>query len=112
MQPSAGTRTFLSRIARRTRARRPMSQLSKMRQSSTTRAKGQADALTSRLKALGADVVEMPTIEIRPAADYGPLDRALSDLASYDWLIFTSANGVRFFLERLDASALDLRALH
>ena len=77
----------------------------------TTRARGQADALTSRLKALGADVVEMPTIEIQPAADYGPLDRALRQLALYDWLIFTSANGVRFFLERLDASAVDLRAL-
>jgi uroporphyrinogen III methyltransferase/synthase len=77
----------------------------------TTRAKGQADALTSRLKALGADVIEMPTIEIRPAAGYGPLDRALHELSSYDWLIFTSANGVRFFLERLDQSAVDLRAL-
>jgi uroporphyrinogen III methyltransferase / synthase len=77
----------------------------------TTRAKGQADALTSRLKALGADVIEMPTIEIQPAADYGPLDRALAGLASYDWLIFTSANGVRFFLDRLDVSATDLRSL-
>jgi uroporphyrinogen III methyltransferase/synthase len=53
----------------------------------------------------------MPTIEIRPAADYGPLDRALAGLPSYDWLIFTSANGVRYFLERLDRSAVDLRAL-
>jgi uroporphyrinogen III methyltransferase/synthase len=77
----------------------------------TTRAKGQADALTSRLKALGADAVELPTIEIQPAADYGPLDRALGELGAYDWLIFTSANGVRFFLERLDRSAVDLRAL-
>ncbi len=76
-----------------------------------TRPKGQAEALTSRLKALGADVIEMPTIEIQPAADYAPLDRALSELASYDWLIFTSANGVRRFIERLDASATDLRAL-
>jgi uroporphyrinogen III methyltransferase/synthase len=76
-----------------------------------TRPKGQADALTSRLKALGADVIEMPTIEIQPAPDYGPLDRALGELASYDWLVFTSANGVRFFLERLDASPVDLRAL-
>jgi uroporphyrinogen III methyltransferase/synthase len=53
----------------------------------------------------------MPTIEIQPASDYGPLDRALANLASYDWLIFTSANGVRYFLDRLDASAVDLRAL-
>lgn len=77
----------------------------------TTRAKGQAGGLTSRLKELGADVVELPTIEIQPAADYGPLDRAIANLSSYDWLIFTSANGVSFFLDRLDRSATDLRAL-
>jgi uroporphyrinogen III methyltransferase/synthase len=76
-----------------------------------TRAKGQAEALSARLRALGADVAELPTIEIRPAADYAPLDRAIASLASYDWLIFTSANGVRFFLDRLDKSAADLRAL-
>jgi uroporphyrinogen III methyltransferase / synthase len=76
-----------------------------------TRAKGQAEALSARLRALGADVVELPTIEIRPAADSGPLDRAIAELACYDWLIFTSANGVRFFLDRLDRSATDLRAL-
>jgi uroporphyrinogen III methyltransferase/synthase len=76
-----------------------------------TRAKGQADALSARLRALGAEAIEMATIEIRPAADYGPLDRALAELDAYDWLIFTSANGVRFFLERLDRSAADLRAL-
>lgn len=76
-----------------------------------TRPKGQADALSSRLKALGAEVIEMPTIEIQAAADYGPLDRALVELAAYDWLIFTSANGVRCFVERMDASAADLRGL-
>src|SRR5208283_5679348 len=53
----------------------------------------------------------MPTIEIGPAADYGPLDRAIGELAAYHWLIFTSANGVRCFVERLDHSATDLRAL-
>ena len=76
-----------------------------------TRAKGQADALSARLRALGAGVVELPTIEIQPAPDYTPLDRAIANLDSYDWLIFTSANGVRFFLERLDASSTDLRSL-
>jgi uroporphyrinogen III methyltransferase/synthase len=76
-----------------------------------TRAKGQADVLSARLRALGSDAIEMATIEICPAADYGPLDRALAELGAYDWLIFTSANGVRFFLERLDCSAVDLRAL-
>ena len=76
-----------------------------------TRAKGQADALSGRLRALGAGVIELPTIEIQPAPDYTPLDRAISNLHSYDWLIFTSANGVRYFLERLDASSTDLRSL-
>jgi len=76
-----------------------------------TRAKGQAEALTGRLHALGANVIELPTIAIQPAADYGPLDCAIANLDQYDWLIFTSANGVRFFLDRLDRSPVDLRKL-
>jgi uroporphyrinogen III methyltransferase/synthase len=76
-----------------------------------TRAKGQAGELSSRLEALGAGVIEIPTIEIHPPADPAPFDRAIANLASYDWLIFTSANGVRFFLDRLDRSAADLRSL-
>lgn len=76
-----------------------------------TRARGQAEALSAKLRALGAEVIELPTIEILPALDYEPLDRAIANLDSYDWLIFTSANGVRFFLERLDRSASDLRSL-
>ena len=76
-----------------------------------TRARGQAETLAARLRALGADAVEVPTIEIASAADYGPLDRAIAELGAYDWLIFTSANGVRFFMHRLDRSAADLRAL-
>jgi len=76
-----------------------------------TRAREQAGVLAAKLRSLGADVIEMPTIEIVPAPDYGPLDRAISELGSYDWLIFTSVNGVRYFLERLDASERDLRAL-
>ncbi len=76
-----------------------------------TRAREQADALGAKLRALGADVMEMPTIEIVAASDYGPLDRAINALPSYDWLIFTSVNGVRFFIERLDRSQQDLRAL-
>ncbi|MGB7758836.1 MAG: uroporphyrinogen-III C-methyltransferase [Bryobacteraceae bacterium] len=76
-----------------------------------TRAREQADALAARLEALGAHAIELPTIEIRPAADPAPLDRAIANLASYDWLIFTSATGVRCFVERLDASATDWRSL-
>lgn len=76
-----------------------------------TRAAGQAPELSSRLRRLGADVIEYPAIEIHPAADYGPLDGAIETLEQYDWLIFTSANGVRFFLDRLRRSARDLRAV-
>ena len=76
-----------------------------------TRARGQADALGARLSALGAQAIELPTIEIAPAADYEPLDRALLELSAYDWLIFTSANGVRCFVDRLDASPTDWRRL-
>jgi uroporphyrinogen III methyltransferase/synthase len=76
-----------------------------------TRAREQADALGAKLRALGADVIEMPTIEIVPASNYAPLDCAITELASYDWLIFTSVNGVRYFVERLDCSQQDLRAL-
>jgi uroporphyrinogen III methyltransferase/synthase len=76
-----------------------------------TRAKDQADALSAPLRQLGADVVELPTIEIQPASDYAALDAAIARLGEYDWLIFTSANGVRCFFERLDAGPTDLRAI-
>jgi uroporphyrinogen III methyltransferase/synthase len=76
-----------------------------------TRAEEQSADLGDRLRALGADVVEFPVIAIRPPRDFGPLDRAIARLSDYDWLVFTSANGVRRFIERLDQSAADLRSL-
>lgn len=76
-----------------------------------TRDRSQAADLAIRLHALGAEVIELPVIEIQPPADPGPLDRAIAELERYDWLIFTSANGVRYFMERLDGSARDLRAV-
>ncbi len=75
-----------------------------------TRARDQAGELAAKLEALGAEVVEFPTIEIKPADDYRALDAALANLKSYDWLIFTSANGVKFFMERLDLRGRDLLA--
>jgi uroporphyrinogen III methyltransferase/synthase len=72
-----------------------------------TRAQGQADSLSARLAALGAGVIELPTIEIRQPSDSGPIERAIANLPTYDWLIFTSANGVKAFIDRLP----DLRAL-
>jgi uroporphyrinogen III methyltransferase/synthase len=76
-----------------------------------TRDRRQAGELSTRLRSLGAEPVEVPVIDIRAAADTGPLDAAIERLESYDWLIFTSVNGVRFFLERLDSSGRDLRSL-
>lgn len=76
-----------------------------------TRDRRQAGELAERIEALGGDALILPVLEIREPADSGPLDRAIANLASYDWLIFTSVNGVRHFLERLDRSPTDLRAL-
>ena len=76
-----------------------------------TRPREEAGPAAAALEMLGADVLVAPTIEIRPLADPAPLDAAIDRLADYDWLVFTSANGVRFFLERLEARGRDLRAL-
>jgi len=76
-----------------------------------TRAREQASDLVARLAALGADCLEFPTIKVAPPDDWSPLDRALDDLAKYDWLIFTSVNGVEFFFQRLFALDRDVRAL-
>ncbi len=56
-------------------------------------------------------MIEAPTIEILPLEDFGPLDDVLRRLSEFDWLVFTSANGVRHLLDRLDVIGLDLRAL-
>ncbi len=76
-----------------------------------TRAASQSATLGHKLHELGADVAELPVIAFAPPLDPGPLDQALANLQTYDWLIFTSANGVRYFLERLDQSPYDLRNL-
>jgi uroporphyrinogen-III synthase len=65
------------------------------------RARHQAGALSSGLRKLGADVLEIPFIEIRKPRSYRPLDSALKNLHNYDWLILTSANGVEAFWDRL-----------
>ena len=75
-----------------------------------TRPREQAGEFAALLGGYGAGVIEFPTIAIVSPADWKSLDRAIAELASYDWVIFTSANGVRFFLERLRAAGLDARA--
>lgn len=66
------------------------------------RARHQAGALSGELRKLGATVVEIPFIEIRKPRNLKPLDAALKNLDSYDWLILTSVNGVEAMWERLD----------
>lgn len=65
-----------------------------------TRARAQAAGLADKLAALGAEVIEFPTIEIQPPEDPQPLERAAASVSEYDWIIFTSANGVRAFMDR------------
>ena len=76
-----------------------------------TRARPQASVLHEELTALGARVIEIPTIEIRPPDSWEPLDAAIRKLETFDYLLVTSANGVLNFLARLAACGRDVRAL-
>ncbi len=77
-----------------------------------TRTREQAGALAELLAQEGAEVVECPAIALAPPARPEKLDRALERLASYDWVVFTSVNGVERFFARLDETGRDVRALH
>src|SRR3954453_10072154 len=67
-----------------------------------SRAKEQAGSLSNLLQEQGADVLEIPFIEIRPAQSYEALDKAIENLLAYDWLILTSVNGVTALFSRLE----------
>jgi uroporphyrinogen III methyltransferase/synthase len=69
------------------------------------------DSLAWRLEELGAKVIAAPAIEIGPPADFSPLDRAIEQLSTYQWLVFSSTSGVEAFFDRLLAVGHDLRAL-
>jgi uroporphyrinogen III methyltransferase/synthase len=77
-----------------------------------TRPEEQASDFSAELLRYGAEPVEFPTIRVVPPEDWTDLDRAISKIGSYDWIIFTSVNGVRFFKERLWAAGKDVRALN
>jgi uroporphyrinogen III methyltransferase/synthase len=77
-----------------------------------TRAREQASDLVKQLMDLGAECLQYPTIRVIPADDIGPLDQAINRLSAYDWIVFTSVNGVKFFFERLFNLGLDVRALN
>ena len=65
------------------------------------RARHQASALSSSLKGLGAEVIEIPFIQIKQPKSFRPLDGALKNIKTYDWLILTSVNGVEAVVQRM-----------
>src|SRR5215467_716967 len=67
-----------------------------------TRAQEQSHSINSKLTDLGATVVNLPTIEIAPPSSWAEIDSAIEGLPAYDWLIFTSTNGVDFFFRRFE----------
>jgi uroporphyrinogen III methyltransferase/synthase len=76
-----------------------------------TRPRHQAADWVRRLEDLGAVVSVLPTVEISEPSDWTPVDRAIRELSSYQWLVFTSVNGVYALIKRLRHLGRDLRAL-
>jgi uroporphyrinogen III methyltransferase / synthase len=76
-----------------------------------TRPRAQAESLCRLLTQTGAEVLVQPVIEILPPDDWAAVDAALDRMEHYDWLVFSSSNGVRFLLERLLVRHGDIRAL-
>ncbi|MBA3239923.1 MAG: uroporphyrinogen-III synthase [Acidobacteria bacterium] len=76
-----------------------------------TRALEQASEFAAALEGFGARVVACPTIEIVPPESYAPLDEAVENLYGYDWIVFTSVNGVEHFLRRLEVMGKDVGEL-
>jgi uroporphyrinogen III methyltransferase/synthase len=76
-----------------------------------TRSRDQASVFADMLIDRGATTIEFPTIDVVPPASWAELDSAIDAIDSYQWVIFTSANAVRFFFERLRSSGKDIRRL-
>ncbi|RPJ71062.1 MAG: uroporphyrinogen-III C-methyltransferase [Acidobacteria bacterium] len=76
-----------------------------------TRPREQAAELVESLETLGATVIEAPTVRIVPPEDFWPLDEAIESVGQYDWVVFTSVNGVDYFFQRLHAGPGDTRRL-
>ena len=76
-----------------------------------TRPRDQAAEMSELIETLGGEAIEAPMIRIVPPEDYAELDAACADVGRFDWMVFSSANAVEAFMQRLLASPLDLRAL-
>ena len=76
-----------------------------------TRAREQASGFLANLAELGAECIEFPTIEVVPPESWDALDQGIETLESYQWLLFTSVNGVKYFFTRLERLGRDVRDL-
>ena len=76
-----------------------------------TRAREQASGFLSELSELGAECIEFPTIEVVPPENWDALDHAIKTIDRFNWLLFTSVNGVHYFLKRLETLGKDVRDL-
>lgn len=76
-----------------------------------TRPSAQADAFVKLLKAQGAEAIKMPLIEITPPEDSEKIERNLSQIDKYNWVVFTSANGVDYFMQRLKSNNIGIARL-
>ncbi|NPV26355.1 MAG: uroporphyrinogen-III C-methyltransferase [Firmicutes bacterium] len=76
-----------------------------------TRARAQASVFAQKIEALGGEAWEFPTIEIVPPSSWADLDRAIDEIDSYRWIVFTSINGVKSFFDRLLVKQRDIRDL-
>lgn len=104
---SRASRKALSGKSRNRKSKKPLDGVRVL----VGRARHQAGSLSKELHKLGAQVLEIPFIEIRKPQSFRPLDRALKDLESYDWLILTSVNGVEAMWERLAKLRLNTKSL-
>jgi len=77
-----------------------------------TRSRDQASVFAESLIDRGATPIEFPSIDVIPPLDWSELDAALKSLETFQWIIFTSANAIRFFFERLQTRGMDIRSLH
>ena len=76
-----------------------------------TRSRSQASVLAEKVEDLGGEPFEFPTIEITAPEDFGPMDDAINDIESYDWLLLTSVNGVQSLMNRMRQLKKDIRCL-
>ncbi|WP_319404776.1 uroporphyrinogen-III C-methyltransferase [uncultured Desulfosarcina sp.] len=76
-----------------------------------TRAREQASELVHQLTEYGAECIQCPTIQVVPPPEWAEMDRAIETLGRYNWIVFTSVNGVDYFFRRLFENGLDVRAL-